>query len=381
MKIALTFSLKRDDGVAAANPAVSLPPDHYAECDSPSTIAALHRALGARGDTIVEVEAVGTAPLRLQAERPDLVFNVAEGLVGPSREAILPAVCELLGIPYTGSDPLALALTLDKGKTSDILASAGLPVAPHVTVRSADEAKAASARIGFPAMVKPLHEGSSKGITNDRVVRNPKALREQIDRVCRHYRQPALVERFLPGREFTVALLGNPPDLRVFPIVEIDYDALPDGANPIYSYEAKWIWDTPERPLAIFQCPARIPPRLEARLSDLARRAFTVLGCRDWARIDLRCDARGRPHLLEVNPLPGVLPNPDENSCYPKAARAAGLTYDAMIQGVVDAACARLGIRRSRPQGRLAETGRGVPLAQRRSAAEYPGLRDATASR
>ena len=156
------------------------------------------------------------------------------------------------------------------------------------------------------------------------------------------YQQSALVEEFLPGREFTVALIGNGEQLRVLPIVEINFDSLPHGVNPIYSYEAKWIWDTEVDPLQIFTCPAKLDPLLQRQIEDVCRNAFKALGCRDWCRIDVRLDAMGHPQVIELNPLPGILPRPEQNSCFPKAARAAGLNYEQLILSVVDVACARL---------------------------------------
>jgi D-alanine-D-alanine ligase len=152
------------------------------------------------------------------------------------------------------------------------------------------------------------------------------------------------VEEFLPGREFTVAVLGNGPEARILPPVEIRFDSLPEGAPALYGWEAKWVWDTPEAPLSIFECPAPVDARLLEALEKATLGAFHALGCRDWARIDLRLDATGEPHVLEVNPLPGILPDPRQNSCFPKAARAAGLGYEEMILAVLDAGLRRLGM-------------------------------------
>jgi D-alanine-D-alanine ligase len=193
-------------------------------------------------------------------------------------------------------------------------------------------------------MVKPLFEGSSKGIRDDQLVRDWTALDDRVRRILATYRQPALVEAFLPGREFTVAILGNGADLRVLPPVEIRFDVFPPGANPIYSWEAKWVWDRPEAPLQVFECPARLTEGELGALDDLCRRTARVLRLRDWSRLDLRMDADGVPNVLEVNPLPGILPDPAANSCYPKAARAAGMDYTAMALAVVDAASRRLGV-------------------------------------
>jgi D-alanine-D-alanine ligase len=158
------------------------------------------------------------------------------------------------------------------------------------------------------------------------------------------YEQAVLVEEFLSGREFTVAVWGNGDEVEVLPIVEIVYDQLPAGARPLYSYEAKWVWDRPERPLRIFECPAPLAPQGREEIESLVKRAYRVLGIRDWCRVDVRADAEGRPHILELNPLPGILPNPEDNSCFPKAARTAGYSYQQMLNRVVEIASARYGI-------------------------------------
>jgi len=182
---------------------------------------------------------------------------------------------------------------------------------------------------------------SRKGIFNSSVVENNRELLSEIERVLRTYNEPALVEEFLPGREFTVAILGNGKEAKVLPIIEIKFDSLPTEAKPIYSFEAKWIWDTPEKPLDIFQCPAEIDDKLKEMIEKIALSTFKILRCRDWCRIDMRLDKNGIPNILEVNPLPGILPNPEDNSCFPKAARAAGLTYNQMINEVLNTALKR----------------------------------------
>ncbi len=169
-------------------------------------------------------------------------------------------------------------------------------------------------------------------------------LAEQVQRVVNDYNEPALVEKFLPGREFTVALLGNGPSLRMFPIVEICLDRLPEGVNRLYSYEAKWIWDQSDHPMDFYDCPAKIELDLEHRIKETCIRVFRVLRCRDWCRIDLRLDENGNPNIMELNPLPGILPNPDDHSSFPMAARAAGISYNSMLNAVLDAAILRYGL-------------------------------------
>jgi D-alanine-D-alanine ligase len=151
-----------------------------------------------------------------------------------------------------------------------------------------------------------------------------------------------VVEAWLPGREFTVAVIGNGDEARCLPIVGMRFDTLPAGAPPIYGYEAKWLWDTVDQPLEIYECPADVPESLDREVKAAALAAYHALDCRDWCRIDVRCDAAGRPMVVELNPLPGILPDPRDNSCVPKAARAAGIEYDDLIRLVADIAWRRI---------------------------------------
>jgi len=312
--------------------------DLYAEWDSRKTIEAVRDALSEIHDVVL-VEADEFAFERLRGLRPDIVFNIAEGMRGVSREAQIPAMLEFLQIPYTGSDPLTLAICLDKSRAKEILAYSDIPTPRFAVVDDPKRVNGAASHL--PCVVKPLHEGSSKGIYNSSVVRTRKELEEQVAFVLDAYNQPALVEEFLSGREFTVAMLGNDDTLTVLPIVEIKFDSLPGDVNPIYSFEAKWIWDRSDAPLKIFECPANIPPGLRNEIEGMCRRAYSVLRCRDWCRIDVRLDSSGRPQILELNPLPGILPKPEDNSCFPKAARAAGLSYNYLIQTVLAIAARR----------------------------------------
>lgn len=343
----------------------SRPDDEFAEWDAPETIDAVARALAAHGE-VVRLEATDDFPERLRRERPDIVFNIAEGLRGVNRESHVPAICEFYGVPYSGSDPFTLSLCLDKARAKETLLFHGVPTAPWRVVRTDDDADAlldeiadgglaeaaASGTLGagrpalaLPLFVKPLHEGSSKGITERNLVRTTSDLAAMTRELLAVYRQPVLVEAYLPGAEFTCAVLGNGADARVLPIVGMNFDALPDGAAPVYGYEAKWVWDRPERPLAIFECPARVPDELGREIERVTLAAYRAVGCRDWARVDVRLDAAGRANVVEINPLPGILPDPADNSCLPKAARAAGLEYDALIAACLTSAAARAGVR------------------------------------
>ncbi|MBI2796597.1 MAG: D-alanine--D-alanine ligase [Gemmatimonadetes bacterium] len=317
--------------------------DEYAEWDVPETIDAVERALSALG-TVIRLEATEDFSERLRAERPDIVFNMAEGLNGVNREAHVPAICEFVGIPYTASDPFTCALCLDKARTKEVLQAHGVRTAPWVLVRTRADIRIASDVLTFPVFVKPLHEGSSKGITERNYCRTPAELRETCTFLLARYRQPVLAETYLPGHEFTAAVLGNGKRARVLPVVRLKFDSLPEGALPIYGFEAKWVWDGDGTTLDLYECPAQVDAKLARELERVTLSAFRATGCRDWARVDLRLDADGVPHVVEVNPLPGVLPNPADNSCLPMAARTAGLSYDELIQGCVRTAAERLGI-------------------------------------
>jgi len=333
MKVALCFNLKKGKVAASTD-------DLYAEWDDAETISAVRSALAQKHQVLL-IEADEKAFAKFQKYRPEIVFNMAEGLKGASRELQIPAILEMLQIPYTGSDPLTLGLCLDKSLAKEILSYHGIPTAPFRVVTNTQKLDDLPP---LPLIVKPLWEGSSKGISNKALVRTKRELKEQVQHILKAYAQPALVEKYLPGREFTVALLGNGQDLKILPIVEIQFSELPPNINPIYSYEAKWIWDTVEKPLEIFACPAKIPLNLKKKIESVCRAAFWALRCRDWCRIDVRLDEKGEPNILELNPLPGILPNPDANSCFPKAARTAGISYAELINMVLDIACRRVGL-------------------------------------
>lgn len=348
MHVALAFNLRQDSAQekdrppadAPAEPPSSPTDDLYAEWDDIHTIKAVESALASRHQVSL-VEADFDAFNAFRKLRPDLVFNIAEGLNRNSREAQIPAMLDMLDIPYTGSDPVTLGICLDKRRTKEILAWHRVPTPRFVVVNCMSEIPTG---LRYPLMVKPTLEGSSKGVMDNALVRDRRGLVSQVEWVLDNYRQPALVEEFLPGREFTVALLGNGSTLRALPIVEINFDTLPTGVNPIYSYEAKWLWDREEDPLQIFTCPAVLDPLLQRNLEDICKKAYRVLGCLDWCRIDVRLDRLGMPHIIELNPLPGILPRPEQNSCFPKAARAAGLSYDQLILTIVEIAVNRLNL-------------------------------------
>lgn len=314
-------------------------PDLYAEWDEPETIDAVASALSALGE-VIRLEAGMDFPKALLDAKPDFVFNIAEGLYGVNRESHVPSICEFLGVPYHASDPLSLALTLHKGRAKEIMAYYGVPTAPFVVANTRADAR--NVNLPFPLFAKPALEGSGKGITEKSLCTNRAKLVQEVGDLLDTYQEPILIESWLPGQEFTVAIMGNGKEARCLPLVGMRWEALPLGAKPIYGYEAKWLWDTPEHPLDLFECPANVTKELARDVRSAAISAYRILGCRDWCRVDVRCDAAGRPMVVELNPLPGILPNPQDNSCFPKAARAAGLSYDSLIQTVADIAWRRI---------------------------------------
>ncbi len=352
MNVALVFNMKRESTLDDnAEPPLDPPSvdavrtlpkviDKYAEWDTAETVNAVARSLSLFHNVTL-VEADEDAYNKLREGEFDVVFNIAEGMNGVSREAQIPSMLEFLNIPYTGSDPLTLATCLDKARTKEILGYHGIPTSSFVVVSSQEDIIDMS--LDYPLFVKPLHEGSSKGIYNSSYVTNVGELRNEVERILNDYEQSALVEQYLPGREFTVALLGNGNELKVLPPVEINFSSLPSEALPVYSYEAKWLWDTKDSPIEVFKCPAPMDASLSVRIENICGETFKVLRCRDWCRIDLRLDAAGEPNVMEVNPLPGILPDPQEHSCFPMASRAAGLSYERMINSVLDASLKRIG--------------------------------------
>ncbi|MFA5832006.1 MAG: D-alanine--D-alanine ligase [Bacteroidota bacterium] len=353
MDVALVYNVKKEENEDAASVAqpssqhqqtthtqiqVTPSADAFAEWDTIETIHAVRNALSLC-HSVSLIEADEDAFDTLRSSRPDIVFNIAEGRFGASREAQIPAILEMLNIPYTGSDPLTLGICLDKSRAKEILSYYNIANPKFAVISSLSELQ--SLNFPVPAMVKPLFEGSSKGIFDSSLVHSTKELVEQVTKVLEEYDEPALIEEFLPGREFTVAMLGNGNELKVLPIVEIKFDSLPSGVNPIYSYEAKWIWDQSSNPLEIFECPAKLDTHLKTDIEVLCRNTYNALRCRDWSRIDVRLDKNGSPNIIEINPLPGILPKIEDNSCFPKAARMAGLNYNEMLNAVLDAGIKR----------------------------------------
>ncbi len=275
--------------------------DSEAEYDSPSTLQAIREAIASWGHEVIDLEANQELPTVLAVTPLDLVFNIAEGFKGRNREAQVPSLLELLDIPYTGSDPATLSLALDKALAKKIVRQHGIHT-PNFQIFTTGKERLNREFTEFPLMVKPVAEGSSKGVVSKSVVQNEAELRDVVREMVSKYQQPALVEEYIRGREFTVGLLGERRP-RVLPPMEIVFVDKAEE-NPVYSFQHKLDWNDRIR----YDVPANLEPNQIEKLRTAGRGAFMALGCRDVARIDFQMDARGRFYFLECNPLPGLTP-------------------------------------------------------------------------
>jgi D-alanine-D-alanine ligase len=298
--------------------------EQLAEFDAEATIAAIANHLAGRGHAVERIGRAQALCARLDAGvRWDIVFNICEGLRGPGREALVPALLEAAGIPATFSDSLVLALCLQKGHTKRIVRDAGVPTAPFAVLEHAD----VPLDLPFPVFVKPVAEGTGKGIGPASLCRSGAEVAAAAERLIARFGQPALVEQFLPGREFTVGILGSGTAAAAIGVMEIDSPAT-------YGFATKKDY------AAVRYRLADDAEGREAAAAALA--AWRVLGCRDLGRVDLRSDAAGRPMFLEVNPLAGLHP---VDSDLVILARLAGRDHAWLLDRVMELACARVGLR------------------------------------
>lgn len=258
---------------------------------------------------------------RVKEESPEVLINLCEGYYGrPQWESNVAGIFELLGITFTGNGSKTLAICQDKHKAKAVLRSSNLPTAPAELMLSADQ----PSDLKFPIIVKPNNEDASLGIYPESVVHDEEGFRRQVRRVLDTYRQPALVEPYIDGREFNVSVMENAAVVPL-PVSEIDFTQMPKDAPKICSYEAKWFEDHPLYQKTPPICPAPIEDDLRQKLQGLAVDAFRTMGCRDYARVDFRMDTKGRLFILEVNPNPDI----SLNAGYARALNAAGMEYAA----------------------------------------------------
>lgn len=307
--------------------------DEEAEYDSIKTVYAIRDALEKRGHTVELLEADENLPQKLKDCDIDIAFNIAEGKGGRGREAQIPAICNLYDIKFTGSDETTLCVALDKALTKRLAATYRIK-SPRYEVISD---KSQKTRLNFPVIVKPNAEGSGKGISDISICSTKEELKKLIEKNLNLYGQNMLVEEFVEGREFTVGILGNGKDARVFPPMEIIYKVPTQGNWHVYSYKVKQQYKN----YVEYKCPAQLTEAQTKKMTDYAAKIFSALSCNDFARADFRMDDKGEIYFIEINPLPGLAPG---YSDYPMLAEFSGMKYDDLINGVLDTAVKRLNI-------------------------------------
>ncbi len=311
--------------------------DAEAEYDSMDTVRAIQRALEEGGARVLLLEADLELPEKLASARMDIAFNIAEGFNGRGREAQIPALLNMRGIPFTGSDETTLCIALDKALTKRLLATYHIRSPRYAVIRRGEAPRLDGMR--FPVIVKPNAEGSSKGISDISVVRSRAELLELARRNLELYGGDMLAEEYIEGREFTVGLLGNGEETRVFRPMEIIYRSgveIPGGYR-VYSYPVKQDFER----YVSYECPAALTPAQEAEMARASKTAYRALGCRDFARIDYRLGADGQLYFIEINPLPGLAPG---YSDFPMLAGFCGVEYGELVRGVLRAALRRCGL-------------------------------------
>jgi len=331
VKIGITYNLKK------SSPSRNIP-DAFEEFDSPATIRAVANALESGGHRVIRLGWGTEAIRKIKNTRPDFIFNLAEGFEGRNRESIMPAICELFGIPHTGSDAFTLALTLDKMQATTIVSCAGVKVPASVLIRPRENPVKLPP---FPLFIKPALEGSSIGIRLSSRVEDRKALAKQLRRLWRTYgEKPVLAEHFIDGREFTVGVLGNEIPYLIG-IMEIRFrkEITPPSRHFIYSMEIKRDWEK----LCEYIAPPDIPASLVKKISQSALAAYRALGCRDVTRIDFRVNPAGEVFFLEANPLPGLNPISGDIVIL---AKKMGWTHEKLILTILAHAMERCGLSR-----------------------------------
>lgn len=323
LRVGITYNLKTGEKKEAI--------DSEAEYDNIETVYAIRDALTKAGAKVILLQADQTLPAQLKKTKVDIVFNIAEGIYGRGREAQVPALLNMYGIPYTGSDETTLCLALDKALTKRLLATYRIET-PRYTVLS--ENKNRMAKLKFPVIIKPNAEGSSKGISDVSIVENPKELKELVNKNIELYHQDMLAEEYIEGREFTVGLLGNGNDVHVFSPMEIVYKKETQGNYHVYSYNVKQDYTR----FVQYECPSKISQEIEAKMMADSKKIFQALSCKDFARIDFRVTKEGKVSFIEINPLPGLAPN---YSDYPMLAEFCGVSYDTLVVNILKEALKR----------------------------------------
>lgn len=322
--VGLTYDLKTDYEFKEGDPV-----DANAEFDHPATIDIIAKAIESCG---FKVERIGNASSLLEkidSLAVDIVFNISEGISGRNRESQVPILLEMVGIPFVGADALTLSLTLDKIMAKKIFIAEKIPTPKFFEIKTPDELMNVD-HCKFPLIVKPRFEGSSKGLSEDSRVNTKEELKKQIEYILNTYKQPALIEEFISGQEFTVAVVGNEPP-EVMPVVQIKIDGRLKLNDKFYTFARI----TSER--LEYICPAHINQDLKKRLTDLALKTYRAVECQDFGRIDFRVDNTDAPYVLEINPLPSL----STEDVFMVIAKTIGISYEEMIGKILNSALKR----------------------------------------
>lgn len=325
--VGLTYDIKPDYIFRRGDPE-----DANAEFDHPDTIEVIKAAIESGGHKVVKIGNVRNLLRRLKNLDVDIVFNIAEGVSGRNRESQVPIILEMMGIPFVGADGLTQSITLDKVMAKKILMSESIPTPDFFVLSDIDSLN--GAKLDFPMIVKPRYEGSSKGISEKSIVTNARRLREQARWVIRTYKQPALVEKFVTGSEFTVPIVGN-VEPEALPVVQIRIDGRLDLGELCYTF-SRIRSDT-----LSYVCPAKISRSLENKLKEVALKVYKAVDCRDFGRVDIRVDKDGNPFVLEINPLPSL----STEDVFMIVARHMKTSYNKIINRILNYALERYGIR------------------------------------
>ncbi|RKY32188.1 MAG: hypothetical protein DRP74_03260 [Candidatus Omnitrophota bacterium] len=327
-KVGLTYDSKADYIFKEGDP-----PDANAEFDHPLTVDFIAGAIESQG---FKVEKIGNGRQLLDKIKDldvDIVFNISEGFSGRNRESQVPIILEMHGIPYVGSDALTLSLTLDKIMAKKLFIAEGLPTPKFFEVKPSDSVFNLD-HLNFPLIVKPRFEGSSKGLDEAARVGNMQALGKRVDYILNTYKQPALVEEFIRGEEFTVAILGNNDSVQVMPIVQVKIEGRLKLGDMFYTF-ARISSDKLE-----YVCPAPISEDLSKKISQIATSVYKAVDCCDFGRVDFRVDEQGNPYVLEINPLPCLA----KEDIFPLVAKEIGITHEQIIGRILNYALKRYNI-------------------------------------
>jgi D-alanine-D-alanine ligase len=327
LKVGITYNLKKDFSQGENQPV-----DFLEEFDSEETIDAIRKVLESEGHEVIKLSGDTGLIDRLRQASVDIVFNIAEGLQGRNREAHIPALLEFLNIPYTGSDPLTLSLTLDKAMAKRVVMSQNIPTPRFKKVERMEDLDGLDLR--YPLFVKLCYEGSSKGVRLDSKILDPQSLEKKTRDLLKTYDSPLIVEEFVKGPEFTVGILGN-EDPFVLGVMQIEIKGKPPEES-IYSLEIKREWEEKVR----YHCPPSIGQDLLKKIEEVALRSYRALECRDVSRVDIRVGEDHTPYFLEINPLPGLSPVYGDLVIM---ARSTGWDYARLVKTIFHHALKRYG--------------------------------------